>query len=134
MTIKIEREAMVCVVGALLSPLSSNYPVSLPLSSNGESATASSVSWLNWDQSHVDAIGKPNETELYGSSHMHLPELEDTDDEESTIASSVSSFSASDAPRSVSFCEPLVTDIRTRPRTEPEDVRTLFYSYEETQR
>lgn len=136
MTIKIKREAMVSVVGALLSPLSSNYPVSLPLSSNiatGESAKAPPVSWLNWDQSAVEVIGKPT-TEMYGSSHNHLPELEDTDDEESTIASSVDSFSTSDPPRSVTFCEPLVTEVRTRPRTDPEDIRTLFYSYEETQR
>jgi len=36
--------------------------------------------------------------------------------------------------RRVSFAQPVVTDVRTRPRTLPEDVRALFYTYEETQR
>lgn len=36
--------------------------------------------------------------------------------------------------RRVSFAEPLVTDVRTRPHTHPDDVGALFYSYEETQR
>lgn len=36
--------------------------------------------------------------------------------------------------RRVSFARPLVTEVRTRPRTLSEDLRALFYTYEETQR
>lgn len=36
--------------------------------------------------------------------------------------------------RRVSFAQPVVTDVWTRPRTLPEDLRALFYTCEETQR
>eukprot|EP00591_Stephanopyxis_turris_P006479 CAMPEP_0195506718 /NCGR_PEP_ID=MMETSP0794_2-20130614/296_1 /TAXON_ID=515487 /ORGANISM="Stephanopyxis turris, Strain CCMP 815" /LENGTH=279 /DNA_ID=CAMNT_0040633133 /DNA_START=40 /DNA_END=876 /DNA_ORIENTATION=+ len=36
--------------------------------------------------------------------------------------------------RRVQFAQPLVTEVRTRPRTLQEDLRSLFYTYEETQR
>jgi len=52
-------------------------------------------------------------------------------------SSSVSSFSSNSEERqgkSVRFSDPLVSHVFTRPRTRPEDVRALFYSYEETQR
>ena len=39
-----------------------------------------------------------------------------------------------EAPRRVQFADELVTDVWTRPRTPPGDLRALFYSYEETQR
>ena len=36
--------------------------------------------------------------------------------------------------RRVSFAQPLITEVRTRPRTLPQDLRSLFYTYEETHR
>merc|ERR1719414_11871 len=36
--------------------------------------------------------------------------------------------------KSVRFTENLISDVRYRPKTLPEDLRTLFYTYEETQR
>jgi hypothetical protein len=53
-------------------------------------------------------------------------------------AAGISDDSSRDAPspppRRVRFARSLVTDIRTRPRTRPEDQRVLYYTYEETQR
>lgn len=64
-----------------------------------------------------------------------IPGLDDTDDECSTI-SSFSSVVRSRSPvrATVTFASVLVTEVRTRPRTRPEDVSALFYSCEETQR
>ena len=39
-----------------------------------------------------------------------------------------------EAPRRVQFADDLVSDVWTRPRTPPGDLRALFYSSEETQR
>lgn len=39
-----------------------------------------------------------------------------------------------EAPRRVQFADELVSDVWTRPRTPPGDLRALFYSSEETQR
>ena len=47
---------------------------------------------------------------------------------------SVRDSSPTEPGRRVSFAQPMVTDVRTRPRTLPEDLRALFYTYEETQR
>jgi hypothetical protein len=52
----------------------------------------------------------------------------------SSCSSSSSSSFVSAARLKVTFAAPLVTEVRTRPRTPPEEVTSLFYSYEETQR
>jgi len=61
----------------------------------------------------------------------NLPELDYTDDDCTTVSSCSSGKSAR---ATVTFASVLVTEIRTRPRTRPEDVAALFYSCEETQR
>mmetsp|Transcript_3282 Transcript_3282/g.5653 ORF Transcript_3282/g.5653 Transcript_3282/m.5653 type:complete len:262 (-) Transcript_3282:928-1713(-) len=95
--------------------------------------------------------------------HYHAPHLQPYDDEaeievnpskeEAVIRLvSVSSHNASsvprpqskskpdvreapiEAPHRVKFADELVSDVWTRPRTPPGDLRALFYSYEETQR
>jgi len=52
-------------------------------------------------------------------------------DDDSTVCTV--SDSSSDGKR-VRFAEPIVTEVKTRPRTSLESLRNLFYSYEETQR
>lgn len=71
------------------------------------------------------------------SFNLSIPDLEDTDDDCTTVSScssSVQSRSTSASRGSVTFATQLVTDVRTRPRTRPQDVKGLFYSCEETQR
>ena len=61
----------------------------------------------------------------------------DEDDAPSLCASSVSSSSSSLSSYSssrVRFAEPLVTEVRLRPRTKPEERTALFYSFDEIQR
>ena len=55
-----------------------------------------------------------------------IPDLDDTDDD--------SSCYSCDNERRVCFASPLVTEVRTRPRTRQSDLKCLFYSYEDTQR
>ena len=92
--------------------------------------------------------------------HYHAPHLQPYDDEAEIVVNPgkeeavirlvpVSAHNASvprpqskpdvreapiEAPRRVQFADELVTDVWTRPRTPPGDLRALFYSYEETQR
>lgn len=54
--------------------------------------------------------------------------------EQSCTSSSSSEISQVSSSKSVRFTKNLISDIRYRPRTLPEDLRTLFYTYEETQR
>jgi len=64
-----------------------------------------------------------------------IPELEDTDDDCTTVSSCSSDARSRSLVRAtVTFAAVLVTEVRTRPRTRPEDVSALFYSCEETQR
>lgn len=66
------------------------------------------------------------------------PDLTDTDDDCESMSSgstdSCHSDTSSKASKRVSFAWPIVTEVRSRPLTLPEDVATLFYSAEETQR
>lgn len=131
MTIKIEREAVLCVTsGASHLPSRDYHNSHRPtLDDSGESTARSPtlVSSLIWGKKPiVGNIGKPTVSEL----DQHLPELDDTDDD-STISSSSSNGSVA---RSVTFADALVTEVRTRPRTSTKDIKTLFYSYDDTQR
>lgn len=56
------------------------------------------------------------------------PELDETDDDDSTLSS------CSSSSKGVTFCDNLVTEVNWRPRTRRKDVRSLFYTVEETQR
>ncbi|GFH51375.1 hypothetical protein CTEN210_07851 [Chaetoceros tenuissimus] len=106
MTIKIEREALQCITN--------DVPICSPLDES-----------IN----QVDRIPEARCKE----DQLPFPEMELTDDDDSSV-SSYSFSSASSGERRVSWSDSLVTDIRTRERTRPEDVSLLFYSYEETQR
>lgn len=55
---------------------------------------------------------------------------QETDDD----SSSISSYSCLSVNKKVTFADTLVSDVWTRPRTPVEDCKTLFYTYEETQR
>jgi len=54
--------------------------------------------------------------------------------EPSCLSSSSSEISLVSSSKSVRFSKNLISDIQYRPKTLPEDLRTLFYTYEETQR
>lgn len=151
MTIKMERDTMIRVMGGLLSPLSlsglssSESPGSTHAPDN-VLATSSQMTFKgqtssSWEPSQLAPVSR-DEDEFDSSSG--LPDLDDTDDEDSigSLASSVTSHNASSTSststvssfKRVSFVEPLVTRVWTRPRTDPRDVRDLFYSQDETQR
>eukprot|EP00557_Chaetoceros_sp_GSL56_P002702 CAMPEP_0176498904 /NCGR_PEP_ID=MMETSP0200_2-20121128/12610_1 /TAXON_ID=947934 /ORGANISM="Chaetoceros sp., Strain GSL56" /LENGTH=106 /DNA_ID=CAMNT_0017897223 /DNA_START=29 /DNA_END=349 /DNA_ORIENTATION=+ len=106
MTIKIEREALQCITNDSPS-------CSVPLS----------------DEHQVDYVP---DTRLKVSAGY--PDLELTDVDDSSSVSSYSFSSSASPDRKVSWSDPLVTEIRTRDRTRQEDISSLFYSYEETQR
>jgi hypothetical protein len=106
MTIKIEREALQCITN-------DTPPCSAPLS----------------DEHQVDYV--PDARLKVSASY---PDLELTDVDDSSSVSSYSFSSSTSSDRKVTWSEPLVTEVRTRERTRQEDISSLFYSYEETQR
>lgn len=117
MTIKIERDAMLCVINNNSnSETSSEPPCCKPLRPSVDIDPLSDPSSIQKSQ----ALGY----------HHHdtttTPELYETDDE--------SSISSCSTAKGVTFAEPLVTQVRTRPRTKKAHLRSLFYTYEETQR
>ena len=54
--------------------------------------------------------------------------------DDDTLSTASSSDYGSEAGRTVSFADDLVTEVHTRPFTPPEQVQDLFYSQEETSR
>jgi len=84
--------------------------------------------WL--DDDHPAQVDVVDESELDQTSYTKEDYCDDCNDP-SCLSSSVDIYVQR---RSVRFTEKLVTEIRYRPRTLPEDLRTLFYTYEETQR
>ena len=145
---------MIRVMGGLLSPLTaSSSSLSVSMESLGSTpekdllATTSTISCPNGSSTLLEEPLCSSSSSTYPAAHdphdfSTLPELEDTDDEDSigSVPSSASleSFTvrpsvAEEDSRRVSFVEPLVTRVWTRPRTDPRDVRGLFYSQEETQ-
>lgn len=126
MTIKIERDALLCVLsnGPLQPPLQAQQApgVDKPIGDDSSSLPCA------WVVSTGDSV--PN---------LRIPTVEKTEsfDDDctvSTAASSLSSDSLELDERRVTFAEPLVTDVRTRPRTKREEVPNLFYSCGETAR
>jgi hypothetical protein len=72
-------------------------------------------------------------------SSLRYPTVEKTesfDELDDLTVTTASSYSVSlgDDERRVTFADPLVTEVRTRPRTPREDVPGLFYSCDETAR
>lgn len=105
MTIKIEREALQCITN-------DTHQYNLPM--------------LGGQQ--VDHIPESRLKDTTSCPELDLTECDDN--------SSVSSFSfsSSTTERSVTWSNPLVSEVRYRPRTKTKDLRRLFYSYEQTQR
>jgi len=143
MTIKIEREAVLTAIGASHTPLPpSSYRSTatmpacqhdaayLPVTPHELIESTMAPSWYAETISHLTRGNK-----CYLAEDDSIPELDDTDDDCSTISSFSSVVrSRSPARATVTFASVLVTEVRTRPRTRPEDVSALFYSCEETQR
>mmetsp|Transcript_29292 Transcript_29292/g.33986 ORF Transcript_29292/g.33986 Transcript_29292/m.33986 type:complete len:320 (+) Transcript_29292:52-1011(+) len=146
MTIKIERGAILCVINGSNGnrfqhsspPLSSRGPADdddddfypskpCPLSTS-QQKVVSEDSPLHYPIGLMGLRGL-DDTCSTSTSASTEPGLEDTDDDDSTVSSCSSS-----TIKWVKFSDPIVTEIRFRPRTEDKDIRSLFYSYEETQR
>jgi len=148
MTIIIEREAILSAVGSTTGASHSPLP---------SSSCRSPSSTLSVTHQHDDAYSPSSQSKdirpslanaWYGELLRHhrvptcyqpqdetLPDLDDTDDDCTTISSCSSGARSRTFTRpTVSFAELLVSEVRTRPRTRPEDVAALFYSCEETQR
>lgn len=142
MTIKIEREAVLTALGASHTSLpSSSYRSTVAIPTHQHEATYSpsksleliepslSSSWHNEAPHHLRS------EQCCMVEQEIIPELEDTDDDCTTVSScSTEARSRSYGRATVTFASVLVTEVRTRPKTRPEDVSTLFYSCEETQR
>ena len=124
MTIKIEREALLTVL--------SRQPQSPPL----HLETVKGV-----DEMQLVSVPKSGDDPVYSLRDSTYCDNDGDDDDCCTVVSASTSSSSSTsssirtpARKSVSFLEPLVTDVRTRPRTPKSQLSRLFYSVEETTR
>ena len=125
MTVKIEREALLCVLtqppclddGDEYVNVSCGKDDESPCIFVGDKGESESADFL------VEKLRRPTRCESFDS----------LDDDTVTTASSSSASSCGDDKR-VSFAEQLVTDVWERPRTPPELVPTLFFSASETTR
>jgi len=135
MTIRVEREALLMVINT--SSLSLTTNTSSPFSSLSYNPCIRD----NDDEFViVDSVPTINK----GKNDFFYSDITYTrDDDQASLCtisttSDFSFYSTSDSSiivdRRVSFAPQLVTDIWTRPRTVPEDVSTLFYSAQETQK
>lgn len=121
MTIKVEREALLCV----LSHLPSHQGPSIPYD---EYVTVS----CDKDSSSGIYIG---EQDYFCTSTDSYVKCTSSFDDDCTVTTATSSSASSlDEDKRVSFADPLVTEVFTRPRTQREEIPTLFYSVDETQR
>jgi len=140
----IERDAVLCLMNRegpsiSLPEILSELPKTLT------SSTASSPSATTDDRIRNPLTPAPRVI-LRGSAPISLPDLcpvelvpcsddEESDLEDDASCATVSTSSLSgDRRQGVTWSTHLVTEVKTRPRTLPEDVRDLFYTYEETQR
>uniref|UniRef100_A0A7S2GZ65 Uncharacterized protein n=1 Tax=Helicotheca tamesis TaxID=374047 RepID=A0A7S2GZ65_9STRA len=153
----IEREAVLCLVHRegpptvtlpeILSELPKSSCISpSPLPSLSQSSEDDSIQKRDSSCTKTGlATTSPSSKVIFGgsSSPISLPVesvLYSTDEESDYLDDDVScstvstTFSGDRRESRVSWCEPLVTEVRTRPRTLPEEVHDMFYSYEETQR
>lgn len=141
MTIMIEREAVLTAIGASHSPLPpSSYRSPLPIPEEQHDSAYSPLKLCERiEQSKIAptlfADAFLFRSGCYLSEDDSIPGLDESDDDCTTISSCSSGVrSRSLSGVHVSFASVLVTEVRTRPRTKPQDVSALFYSCEETQR
>lgn len=128
MTIKIEQEAIIRVLDTSYSSLSCHTNPLLKPPSTGilrpRAAEDSSPG------SYVAVMRKPADDDF-------CPDLLSLESDEDCISlssyGSASSFGGGNERR-VSFAAPLVTEVKTRPRTKECDKRLLFYTQSETDR
>lgn len=124
MTIKVEREALLCVL-------------SHPPSHQGPS-----IPYDEWVHISCDKDGGSSSSPYVFISERgedfcvesHVGCTRSFDDDCTVTTATSSSASSFDDDKRVSFADPLVTDVFTRPRTEQEEISALFYSQEETSR
>jgi hypothetical protein len=128
MTIKIDQEALLTVL---------SRPPSYPpchLQRSGEELLAYDGEELvdvTCEKRPLELVLNENFVPLR-SSQYEMYECESFDDD--CTATTVSSSDSSLEEKSVTFAEPLVTDVWTRPRTLRKDISKLFYSVDETTR
>mmetsp|Transcript_19201 Transcript_19201/g.38936 ORF Transcript_19201/g.38936 Transcript_19201/m.38936 type:complete len:229 (-) Transcript_19201:645-1331(-) len=132
MTIKVERDAFLLVLNGESSPASQEPQAKPP--SNTYDDDAEIVIYSPKDQAPVLIPRSPSGFHFWQDCNdLFTPELVDSD-----VDSEIDDDCSFDVPlrsrRRVTFAQPLITDVWTRPRTLSEDLGSLFYTYEETQR
>eukprot|EP00339_Tiarina_fusa_P015456 CAMPEP_0117030848 /NCGR_PEP_ID=MMETSP0472-20121206/22234_1 /TAXON_ID=693140 ORGANISM="Tiarina fusus, Strain LIS" /NCGR_SAMPLE_ID=MMETSP0472 /ASSEMBLY_ACC=CAM_ASM_000603 /LENGTH=209 /DNA_ID=CAMNT_0004739039 /DNA_START=43 /DNA_END=669 /DNA_ORIENTATION=+ len=118
MTIKIERDALLCVL---------SRPPSLPSSSRRCGTTIS-------DDEEFVLVDIPKSFPEYHFDKSLRRSPSEDDHSLCTLSTDSLSDSSLSIERRVSFSTPLVTEEWTRPWTAKEDISNLYYSTEETQR
>lgn len=118
MTIKVEREALITVLTRRPT-----WPSSL--------CEATSIST---DDDEFVVVNLPSKSPYLDTERLRCSAYTD-DDSVCTLSTSSDSLSSdSSVERRVSFASSLVTDVWTRPFTPREDIPSLFYSTEDTNR
>lgn len=118
MTIKVEREALITVLTRRPT-----WPSSL--------CEASSIST---DDDEFVVVNLPSKSSYLDTERVRCSAYSDEDSVCTLSTSSDSLSSDSSLERRVSFASSLVTDVWTRPFTPREDIPSLFYSTEDTNR
>lgn len=129
MTIKIEREALICVL---------SRPPSTP-STSRTPCDATTIPSVDEEFVLVDVPKSltPGSGDVFfneGSCFRRRSPSWASDDDCTHSTGSLSTDTSYSIERQVSFSSTLVTEEWTRPRTPKEDVPNLFYSTDETQR
>ena len=128
MTIKIEQEAVLRVLDSARSQPSCypQHPLKPPSGILRPDDASSSL------PAPYGSVG------LKVAEDDFCPDLQSLDSDDDCISlsscSSASSFSEGTTERRVSFAAPLVTEVKTRPRTKECDKKLLFYTQSETDR
>ncbi len=133
MTIKLEQKAISSIFDTTRSqlPCDPHYPAHYPGKSSSNGCLGRSH---GQPSSSYDAIVRKG----WVVDVLCCPDLQSLHSDEDCISlssnSSASSCSWGIADRRVSFAAPLVTEVRTRPRTEDCEKKLLFYTQSETDR
>lgn len=122
MTIKIEREALLCVLTQPPCPDDGDEYVNVSCGKDRESPCFF-VGDKGESSDLVEKLRRPIRCESF-----------DSLDDDTVTTASCSSASSLGEDKRVSFAQELVTEVWERPRTPPEDVPDLFFSASETTR